>query len=62
MDKKIERVTLLHRVLKAARMGRTIDELEAEMGVSLHITKEIIENVNGFPPQLQDRQGAFDRH
>jgi predicted DNA-binding transcriptional regulator YafY len=31
---KFERVTLLHRLLKAARLGKAIDEIEAELGIS----------------------------
>ncbi len=31
---KFERVTVLHRMLKAARYGKTIDEIEAELGIS----------------------------
>jgi predicted DNA-binding transcriptional regulator YafY len=52
MEKKIERVTLLHRVLKAARYGRTIEELEADMGVSratVYRDLEFLRDVLGAP-------------
>ena len=59
MDKKIERVTLLHRVLKAARMGRTIDELEAEMGVSratVYRDLDFLRDVLGAPLNVDDQR------
>ncbi len=59
MDKKIERVTLLHRVLKAARMGRTIDELEAEMGVSratVYRDLDFLRDVLGAPLNVDEQR------
>jgi predicted DNA-binding transcriptional regulator YafY len=59
VDKKIERVTLLHRVLKAARMGRTIDELEAEMGVSratVYRDLDFLRDVLGAPLNVDDQR------
>ena len=59
MDKKIERVTLLHRVLKASRMGRTIDELEAEMGVSratVYRDLDFLRDVLGAPLNVDDQR------
>ena len=68
MDKKIERVTLLHRVLKAARMGRTIDELEAEMGVSratVYRDLDFLRDVLGAPLNVDEQRRwryARDEH
>jgi predicted DNA-binding transcriptional regulator YafY len=59
VDKKIERVTLLHRVLKAARMGRTIDELEAELGVSratVYRDLDFLREVLGAPLNVDDQR------
>jgi len=65
---KIERVTQLHRVLKAARMGRTIDELEAEMGVSratVYRDLDFLRDVLGAPLNVDDQRRwryARDEH
>ena len=61
MEKKIERVTLLHRVLKASRYGKTLDELEQELAVSratVYRDLEFLRDVLGAPLQ-SDEQRRF---
>ena len=49
---RLERVTLLHRVLKAARFGRTVEELSGELGCSkatVHRDLIFLRDVLGAP-------------
>ncbi len=64
MEKKIERFTQLHRSLKAARFGKTVDELADEVGVSratIYRDLDFLKSVLGAPIDMVDGKHRYAR-